>query len=291
LENNTESIGTVSAIWRYPVKSMQGEQISATSITERGLIGDRAYALIEAETGFVVSAKHARKWDTVLQCRAAFIKEPQISDPLPPIAITRPDGEVVRSDDPTVDERLSQICGRDVRLVQQVPAGATREANRISVNQLETAEDIRRELSAQASPPGTFFDYAPIHILTTATLERLRQLYPGGDFDVRRFRPNLVITVHIPGEGFVENTWPGKTLLIAPELILRAIDPSPRCVITILPQADLPRDIGILKTVAQHNAAASATLAPGVLLSAVVGIYATAHIAGSVIEGAPMRIV
>jgi uncharacterized protein YcbX len=92
-----------------------------------------------------------------------------------------------------------------------------------------------------------------VHVLTTATLDRLRMLYPEGRFEVRRFRPNIVVGTG--REGFVENDWIGQTISIGETVRLKITGPCPRCIMTTLPQSDLPKDPGILKTAAQHNEA------------------------------------
>jgi uncharacterized protein YcbX len=274
----------VVALWRYPVKSMQGEAITSTAVSARGFIGDRAYALIEAETGYVVSAKHARKWAKVLQCRAAYIAPPQVNAPLPAIQITLPDGHEVCSHDPDVNAQLSAAIGREVILSQDVPEKATREANRAEPDDLVTNEQIRQEPIAFAAPPKTFFDFAPLHILTTATLARLRELSTE-DFDVRRFRPNVVIEPTEAVVDFVENAWLGGILQFAQGAALRLMDPTPRCVITTLAQADLPQSIGILKTVVKNNALASITQYPGHVFQGVAGLYAVTQSDGQIAHG------
>ena len=283
--------GTVGSIWRYPVKSMQGEEIDGALVTRRGVPGDRAYALVDRATGHVVSAKHPRKWAKVIECRASFAEEPRPDSPPPPVHITLPDGAVVSSDEPEVDRVLSRALGREVALVWEAPARPTREANRAPVDAPPGTEAIREEPLALAAPAGTFFDHAPVHLLTSATLARLRELSPSGDFDLRRFRPNFFIEIPDGDErGFVENGWPGQPLAIGVELRLRAIDPTPRCVVTTLAQGDLPHDAGILRTVARHSAAASATIAPGAVLPAVAGVYATVLRDGLVRRGDAVRI-
>ena len=102
-----------------------------------------------------------------------------------------------------------------------------------------------------AAPPGSFFDYACVHLIATSTINHLEQAYPQGRFDVRRFRPNIVI--QSAGEPYIENSWAGRTLGIGDEVVLRVTIPCPRCVNTTLPQGDLPHDPGILRTIAQHN--------------------------------------
>jgi uncharacterized protein len=274
-------IGTVVALWRYPVKSMQGEELNGAPLTERGLLGDRAYAIRDRATGHIASAKHPRKWSALFACRAAFVEPPRPDAPLPPIWITLPDGAVVHSGQADVDQILSRVLGRDVTLLTEAPERPTREANRTPVDQVAHSEIITQEDMALAAPSGTFFDYAALHILTTATVDRLRQLYPAGRFEARRFRPNMVIAPAGDARGFVENAWLGQTLAIGADVRLRMIDPCPRCVVTTLAQGDLPRDPGILRTLGQHNAVASVTLAPGVVLSAVAGVYASVSQGGA----------
>jgi hypothetical protein len=126
-------------------------------------------------------------------------------------------------------------------------------------------------------PEGTFFDCAVVHILTTATLDRLHELYPQGRFEVARFRPNIVV-VPAPGEkDFVENAWVGHTLAIGESVRLNVTGPCVRCVMTTLPQGGLPRDPGILRTAAQHNKVS-------------VGVYATVERSGTVHRGDAVRV-
>lgn len=282
--------GSVVSLWRYPVKSMQGEAIDIAAITERGIIGDRAYAILDRETGHIASAKHPRKWRKLLACQAAFDASPQPDAPLPSIAITLPDGRIVSSADPRIDQILSQVFEREVTLVTTLVTSPTREADRTPVDGGTEQELIRAEPMAIAAPSGTFFDYAPVHVLTTATIARLQALFPAGRFDVRRFRPNIVIAPATDAQGFVENDWLGRSIVIGADAVPRLdlIDPSPRCVVTTLAQDDLPRDPGILRTITQHNAAASVTLAPGVVFPAVAGAYAAVRRDGIIRHNDPI---
>jgi uncharacterized protein YcbX len=200
---------------------------------------------------------------------------------------------------------LSRLLGREVRLIRAstVVAGALREADRTPLHDGEASPapdpltaNVREEPLGLAAPPGTVFDVAPLHVLTSTTLARLGALRPGSEFDVRRFRPNIVLTWSEAGgadresldglSGFVENGWIGRTLILG-DLRLAVIDPTPRCVVTTLAQADLPSDPGVLRTVARANAATSATLAPGVRFPAVVGVYATIERPGNLRVGTP----
>jgi uncharacterized protein YcbX len=112
--------------------------------------------------------------------------------------------------------------------------------------------DYRDTVTDFSLPMGTFFDCATVHLLTTATLNRLRDLYPQGHFEVPRFRPNLVVESMKGEKGFVEETWIGHTLAIG-DVRLRITGPCGRCVMTTLAQGNLPKDSGILRTAVQHN--------------------------------------
>lgn len=134
---------------------------------------------------------------------------------------------------------------------------------------------------ALAAPAGTFFDYAPLHLITTGTLASFGAIAPSSAFDYRRFRPNMVIEVD-GDSGYIENGWPGRRISIGEEVVLEIIDPTPRCVVTTLAQPGLPHDREILRTIAAHGSAISRTAAPGARLSAVAGVYATTLRGGGV---------
>jgi uncharacterized protein YcbX len=126
-------------------------------------------------------------------------------------------------------------------------------------------------------PEGTFFDCATVHVLTTATIDRLRELYPQGRFEVRRFRPNVVVETGDGVKDFVENAWIGRTLVLGDEVRLNVSGPCPRCVMTTLPQGDLPKDPGILRTAARHN-------------QVNVGVYAAVVQGGTIRRGDPVKV-
>ncbi|MBC8078473.1 MAG: MOSC domain-containing protein, partial [Chloroflexales bacterium] len=222
----------------------------------------------------VASAKHPRKWARLFACQATFAPQPRPDAPLPPVLITLPDGFVVSSAQPDIDRVLSRALGREVSLITDPPAQPTREANRAPVDADPSEETINEEPLAIAAPPGTFFDYAVLHIITTVTLDALQACHPAGQFAARRFRPNILVAPADPTPRFAENAWIGGSLAIG-GVRLHVIDPSPRCIVTTLPQGDLPHDPGILRTIAQQNSAPSATLAPGVVMPAVAGVYAS----------------
>jgi MOSC domain-containing protein len=262
--------GAVVSLWRYPVKSMMGEELNASEVTERGLVGDRQFALRDHETGKVVGAKNPRKWGNFFDFRAAFVEPPQAGSAMPAVRITLPDGTVARSGEDDFELTLSRALGREVTFEQaQVRAGgATAEEYWPDLEGL----DYRDTVTDFELPEGTFFDLAVVHLLTTATLDRLRALYPEGRLEVRRFRPNIVVATRPEEHGFVENDWVGRTVLLGDEVRLRVSGPCPRCVMTTLAQGDLPKDPGILRTAAQNN-------------HANVGVYADVVKGGTVRRG------
>ena len=272
-QETATAAGTVVSIWRYPVKSMLGEELNSSYVTERGLVGDRAYALIDQETGKVASAKNPRKWGKLFDFRAAFIEDPpQAVESIPPVRITFPDGtQIFSSDQDNIDHTLSSVLGREVRLMR---------ANLEKPSYEEYWPDIeglaqREKVTDEAMPRQTFFDIAVIHLFTTSTINRLRELYPEGRFEVRRFRPNIVVestSEEKKKKDFIENLWVGKKLMIGEDIVLRVIGPCTRCVMITLPQGDLPKDLGILHTVAQYNRVTA-------------GVYATVHGGGTIRRG------
>jgi uncharacterized protein YcbX len=251
--------GTVKALWRYPVKSMVGERVSSSAVSERGLAGDRAYALVDAETGKVVSAKRPRYWGRMLEMAAHFEREPAPGDETPPVRVSFPDGSAASSADADIDRRISDVLGRKVSLVRSVDDIPMLEEVWIDEKNAEPygpvvgTEDAERLIEIPASigaPRGTFFDYSAIHVVTTATLGRLAHAYPEGVFDERRFRPNVVLDIE--EDSFVENAWVGSLLTIG-DVRIEVLSATPRCVMTTLPQGGLPKDRGILRTAASVN--------------------------------------
>jgi uncharacterized protein len=265
-------LGSVVSLWRYPVKSMMGEELNATEVTERGLLGDRAYALVDSSDGKVATAKNPRKWPRLFDFRANFIEPPRGSVKVPPIRITLPDGTTVTNNDEThLNKIISKALDRDVTL-----SAAQREA----VNAEEYWPDMegldhRDTVTDFTLPEETFFDCAMVHLLTTATLDQLRELYPQGRFEVRRFRPNIVVQPASGEKRFAENVWIGHKLAIGDEVRLNITGPCGRCVMTTLAQGDLPKDPGILRTAAQHN-------------QVNVGVYAAVLRGGTIRRGDPV---
>ena len=281
------ALGSVVSLWRYPVKSMMGEELNAAEVTDRGLLGDRAYGLVDGSDGKVASAKNPRKWPQLFDFRAAFVDAPRSGMQMPAIRITLPDGTLLNSTQSDVNQRLSGVLNRQVTLEaagrgqQQVvestfpnPWAAKAEEYWPDMEGL----DYRDTVTDFDLPEGTFFDCAVVHVLTTSTLDRLRELYPQGRFEVRRFRPNVVLQTATSVKDFVENAWIGHTLAIGDHVRLSITGPCPRCVMTTLAQGDLPKDPGILRTAAQHN-------------QVNVGVYASVVRGGTIRRGDAVRLV
>jgi uncharacterized protein len=234
---------------------MLGEELNSSYITERGLIGDRAYALIDQKTGKAASAKNPRKWGKLFDFRSVFIVDPLpqvVVENIPPVRITFPDGTHIFSDQDDIDYNLSKVFGREVRLIRASLDKPSYEEYWPDIEGLAQRDNVTYE----TMPSQTFFDIAVIHILTTSTINRLRELYPEGRFEVRRFRPNIVVDSAASGEkkkDFIENLWVGKKITIGKDIVLRVTGPCTRCVMITLPQGDLPKDLGILSTVARYN--------------------------------------
>jgi uncharacterized protein YcbX len=249
---------------------MMGEELNAAAVTERGLVGDRQFAVVDAATGKVAGAKNPRKWGNFFDFRAVYVEPPKPGGKLPAVRLTLPDGASVTSDQPEVERVLSTALGRAVKFARapgngEAP-GATAEEYWPDMEGLERRDTV----TDWELPTGTFFDLAIVHVLTTATLNKLRELYPDGRFEVRRFRPNIVVSSE--EVGFVENEWIGRILSIGDEVRLRITEPCPRCVMTTLAQGDLPKDPGILRTAAQEN-------------QANVGVYADVVTGGAIRRG------
>jgi len=252
---------------------MMGEELNAVEVTDRGLLGDRAYALRDPSNGKVVSAKNPRKWAKLFDFRADFAESPRAREKIPPVRITLPDGSLVTSEQRDLNKLLTDALGREVTLAATAPETPSLEEYWPDMEGL----DHRETVTDEAMPAGTFFDLAVIHVLTTATIDRLRELYPQGRFEVRRFRPNIVVQPASAEKDFLEDAWVAHTLVIGDEVRLNVTGSCPRCVMTTLAQGDLPRDRGILRTAAQHN-------------QVNVGVYAAVIRGGTIRRGDPVRL-
>ena len=273
-------VGTVGALWRYPVKSMLGERLHAAEVTERGVPGDRRLALIDRETGKVASAKNPRLWRALLTCAATHAKSAT--------RITTPDGRTLSSTDPDIDDTLSAIVGRAVTLTDTPPPAATLDRSRperVLRDGLDAQVPADLVQFGSASPPGTFFDFAPLHLISTSTLKRVGELSPRGTVEAERYRPNLVLDT--PDPGFVDHDWVGRVLHIGDRLTLRVMASTPRCAIPTLAHGELPRDTAALRTLATHNRVPPL---PDLPPEPSAGVYAQILHPGPAHPGDPVRI-
>jgi len=270
-------VGAVAALWRYPVKSMMGEELNSCEVTGRGLLGDRQFAVVDRATGKVGGAKNPRKWGNFFDFRAAYAQPPQAAAAMPPVRITLPDGTMVTTGHGDLEQVLSRAFGRDVALEEARPGDRSPCATAEEYWPDMAGLDYRDTVTDFDLPAGTFFDTAVVHLLTTATIDRLRGLYPPGRFEARRFRPNIVVSTRPDGQGFAENDWIGHTAAVGGTIRLAITGPCPRCVMITLPQGDLPKDSGILRTAARHNAVS-------------VGVYASVLTGGSIRRGDPVTL-
>lgn len=237
-------IGTVGGLYRYPVKSLLGEAITATEVTGQGLAHDRRLALVDPETGKIASAKYPRRWRHLLTLSAQLGAGA--------VHITAPDGTVWHSTDPDADHHLSRFIGRDVTLTDTPPEKPILDRARPD-DILSGSTDIGVDIShiGSATPAGTFVDYAPVHLLTTAALARIDALAPGAA-DAVRYRPNIVVDT--PDDpGFPENDWYDRTLRIGDALTLHVMARTPRCAVPTLAHGPVPADTAALRALAEHN--------------------------------------
>ena len=181
---------------------------------------------------------------------------------MPPVEITLPDGATVTSEQPGIDEILSTALNRKVALAMADKGAVAGVQSPMPAEWTGQAEEYWPDIDGRdhkdtvtdfTLPAGTFFDGATMHLVTIATLERLRELYPQGRFEAPRFRPNVVVATAAGEKGFVEQAWISHTVAIGNQVRLRITGPCARCVMTTLAQGDLPKDSGILRTAVQHS--------------------------------------
>lgn len=249
-------IGTVQALWRYPVKSLRGESLAEAEVDERGIVGDRRWALRELDRGGIMSA---RIWAAMLHLGARY----EHSGESESVHIDVPDGRTIVVDDPESSQVLTKLFGREVRL-----EAVSRE--RLTPEQLEAI------MRGAAFPPARdFFDEDVLHLIASGTLTHLRRLQPAADFDPRRFRANIYVDTGDETDGFIEDGWLEGELTIGDSMRIVGMRPAIRCVMTTHPQPDLPRDMSILRTAAQHH-------------GAYVGVFASVGASGKIRVGDPI---
>ena len=279
--------GRIRELWRFPVKSMAGERMESCTVGAGGIPGDRGWALRDEAAGEIRGAK---KWPVLMQCAARYRGEPADGQ-VPQVDITLPDGSSVASDDPAVSARLSELIGSPVTLWPLRPASDKAHYKRVplaprailwasrfrvfrplipSYIKMSGIERPLRELMGRepgeplpdftvlppelfeyTSPPGTYFDAYPVHLLTTASLAAMARLNPGAAWDVRRFRPNFLVETEPGVDGLAEARWSGRTLRVG-EVELKWEIPAVRCGMTTHAQDGLPKDPSVLRTIVRE---------------------------------------
>ncbi len=272
---------------------MAGDHFSSLPVDAGGVVGDRGWAIRDEVRGGIRGAK---KIAGLMRLHARYVAEPVPGSPPPDIEITAPDGQRVCSDDDAVHERLSQVLDHPVTLCPLRPASdldhyrrgppddADFEGELRSIfgrqpdEPLPTFEGLPLDVLAEfESPPGTYFDAFPIHLVTDRSLQTLATVAADSRFDVRRFRPNLVVAVDRYVEGdFPERDWIGRTLRVG-DVELDLVAACPRCIMVTRELAELPEDTDVLRAIvgrAEQN----------------VGIYATVRRPGALDVGAPVTL-
>ncbi|HKA92902.1 MAG TPA: MOSC domain-containing protein [Acidimicrobiia bacterium] len=286
-------VGAVDSVWRYPAKSMMGDDFASLPVDEGGVVGDRGWAVRDEVRGGIRGAK---KIGGLMRLHARYVEEPRRGGPPPPIEVTAPDGRRVRSDDDDVHHRLSQLLEHPVTLWPLQPkddldhyrrgapdaddVGAEMRAmfGREPDEPLPTFEGIPLDVLVEyESPPGSYFDAFPIHVVTDRSLATLAALTPGSEFDVRRFRPNVVVAVEPDVDGdFPEQAWIGRTLDVG-DAELEVTAACPRCVMVTRDLAELPEDRWVLRTIVRHA-------------DQNIGVYANVRRAGTLQAGAAVTL-
>jgi uncharacterized protein YcbX len=266
------SIGQVAALWRYPVKSLGGEQVTRVEIGERGVHGDRLWAVRDLERDVTATA---RRIPALLKATARYAA-PVAPDAgpgcVPEVMIAFPDGTEMSSSDAGVHAKLSELVDRDVRLTALPPADDT-SLHKLSRDERENMSiaALRKDfgitegekfpdmsmfrvtdlttLARYSTPPGMFVDLAPVHVMTQTSLRTIGAELGGDDVDVRRFRPNILLALNNPEDGLPESRWTGGRLSLG-GAVLEVTMPTIRCVVPSRAQPGFDVDRRITKAVA-----------------------------------------
>ena len=251
----------VAQLWRYPVKSMQGERVEHLRLDGTGAEHDRVWGIVDCSNDKVLSAKRTA---SLLDAAA------RLDERTGTVMITLPDGTTHEAGDPRTDKAVSAWLDREVRL-----ARPPTEATAYELTMDPTDDDS--EVWDFATPPGSFVDLAAAHLLTTASLAAGAAALPDGQWSVHRFRPTVLIDTD-DGEGYLEDGWIGQRVTLG-GVTVEPFMPTPRCAMPTRGQAihGLERDTRISRTLAdehQNN----------------LGVYCTVTAAGAVAVGDPVEV-
>ena len=272
--------GTVGELWRYPVKSMLGSQVPEVLVTDHGCLGDRAWALRDVASGRIASAK---RFPRLLAFRATYAVEPTPQE-RGRARIDTPDGRSISADDPAASAIISEILGHELRLESQPHADEKTGIDRRTVFGDVPVSEMKPDWTPDTMPDyfqlksGSFLEIGAVFVLTSGTVAHLGRLQGAAEpADRRRFRPNLYLDTGPGSERFVEDEWAGRTLRVGDDLVLTDFAPTLWCVTSTLAQEELPRDLSVLRTAAQHH-------------HGCLGVYASVRSPGRVRVGDPVRL-
>ncbi len=237
------TIGTVSSLHRFPVKSMGGEGVQEVEVDADGIVGDRTWALRDTATGKLVSAKRPRLWRTALDCVATGSGSE--------VVVELPDGARLPIGDPGLAGALSELLGREVAIEEAVePQQGVYESDWPEIDGITLSGEI--DLPTNLTGEGrSFADVGVLHLMTTTSLATLADELGEAAADLRRFRPGIVLAT--PGlSGFPEDGWIGDRLCIG-EVEITVGEPTPRCIMTTVEQGGLPADRSVLTTLAERH--------------------------------------
>jgi uncharacterized protein YcbX len=258
-------VGEVGQIWRYPVKSMGGERLGNVELAERGLPGDRAWAVRDEVRGGIRGAK---KIPALMRLASRYAKEPAAAGSSP-AEILLPDGSTIETGSSDVNERLSDALDHAVSLWPLLPADALDHYRRGAPAHEDMEQELRGifgrepdeplpdlsvfppEILEFESPPGTYFDAFPLLLMTEGSLRSMQERAPDSVFDVRRFRPNFVIADEGSSAAFPEFEWAGRRLRIGGAVVEATVE-CPRCVMTTHGFDDLPKDPGVMRALVRE---------------------------------------
>ena len=276
-------------IYRYPVKSMGGDTLNSADLGPRGIPGDRCWTLKDEERGGI---KGGKRFPALMGMHAALDRAPTDGERSPPATITLSDGRQIRSGDSDANTRLTEAVGAPVSLwplpedqldhdrrmpppAGTDPVAALREVfARTEDEPLPDLSAFPAELMTYEAPPGTYFDAYPLLLMSHASLASMQAAAGESNFDVRRFRPNLLVDTG--DSGFPEEAWAGRHVRIgSAELKIEMV--CPRCVMTTHGFGDLPKDPKIMRTLVQRN-------------DGNLGVYATVSQPGTVQVGDTLEI-
>lgn len=219
-----------TALWRYPVKSMQGERRDSIRVSERGVDGDRRFGILDPASGTILSAK---KEGRLLQARALLAGVE--------LTIRLPNGETAMGTGPRVDAALSGWLERPVHLIE------AREGGRATYEMPADFEDDRSEPVSWQGPKGSFADSSAVHLLTTASLRAMAAERPDLGWQPARFRPNILIETEF--EGCIEQEWIGRRVTVG-DVVLHVHKACSRCVMTTRQQpGSIDRQLDVLRHV------------------------------------------